>query len=135
MLVINVVEDIMNKLTVLDNLISASQTVGLDKNYLVLITSFGVVTGKFYRVQKNKKDEIINKENVFDAICTIIKDEDAKTIANSNEEVKKDSIILKDVMLEYPSGKTQYFAYLFVFIDQIVAATLSAVDKPEQANH
>ena len=125
----------MNKLTVLDNLISASQTVGLDKNYLVLITSFGVVTGKFYRVQKNKKDEIINKENVFDAICTIIKDEDAKTIANSNEEVKKDSIILKDVMLEYPSGKTQYFAYLFVFIDQIVAATLSAVDKPEQANH
>ena len=94
----------------------------LNNNELILFTPNGMITGKFVnhkKIESSTPSDTIFKElfNVFD-----------KTLSERNIQNQSNSfVLLKDVTITNGSA-TSNLAYLVVFTDQIIGATIGTIN-------
>lgn len=94
-----------------------TESIDLTENQLILVTPAGTMTGTF--VSSELEEEL--KDDISFNFMKQISNNASKNCSNS-----QDVILLKDVSL-VSSNVNQFFKYLFVFTEDIIAISLGSI--------
>lgn len=118
----------MDKINVIDRLATCTLTDAYKGQKVILLTSLGIVYGDIYIPSEVSNETPVTPENSLDWMYKVISDKDTQDVMKDFKQ-EDNSLMLKNVQLEFSNGNIKKLPFLFLFADQIIGILLGNVHR------